>query len=121
MITLRKDLKLWAIGGKGWVEIRAARTAPKPHTTEVEKVVPQISRGIHRVRSPMALSGWVWIPYEQERQRRMVLRSTTFSGGKVLGVLRGRPRSIPIDQVRLVPKHRIKWVLARMEEQSVPA
>lgn len=121
MIELRKGLRLWAIGGKGWTEIRASRLSPKPHTTEVEKIVPVTIRGIHRIPSPVALSGWVWVPYEQERNRRVVLKSTTFSGGKVLGVLHGRPRSVPINQVRPVPKRRIKWVLEKLEEQDVPA
>lgn len=116
-MKLRKGSKLWAIGGRGWIEFRVARVAPKPHTTTVTKVVP--FSALVRVRSADDWGGFRYV--QQTKEKKHVLKTTTWSGGRVLGSLpagHGVVR-VPDGQLFEVADPGVRdLMLAKLEEKN---
>lgn len=78
--------KLYAIGLKGWVEIRRARTPPRPRITKTsyETKVRRPLGYLEWVDAGRPESGCVLVPKE------VTLKVTHFVGGRVLKVVKRR-------------------------------
>lgn len=123
-MTLRKGLKLWAIGGKTWIEFRSGRVAPKPHIDVVTKIVPITQSHLKWFPNNPEdrYAGGVYRRIDRTIQKKFDLKTTTFSGGRVLGTTpRHRKTPCPIDQVVEVPAEHIAGILEELEKKSSAA
>lgn len=117
---LRKDLKVYIIGMKGWVEVRVAKVPPKPHVTTCFKSI-QVSERCW----PKYKIGVGYIPPEQPFRnvnRTITLKAVTWSGGRTICSLAGSKLyrltriSVKPDTLLELPE---KWVksLTKLEVQ----
>lgn len=90
----KKKFRFWAIGFKGWVEVRRAVEQPKKVVTEA----------VRRFKTRLPGHGNEWVP----QQTKIV--SVVFEGGKVVGVYRAeafrRAMGVAVDSdvMREIPR-----------------
>lgn len=78
---------LWAVGMKGWVEIRSAPSPPRKKVSETIKKIQY--RDTRPVFYPRAQDGWGEYRSSNKLVRRdLKLTVTTFSGGRVCATLK---------------------------------
>jgi hypothetical protein len=90
MSKLRKDLQLYALGMKGWVEVRVGKVLPKAHTTSTPKLIEETREQRRRIDDSAYSWGWRWEFYTVCQKRRIMLTTTIWEGGRVLGSMRSR-------------------------------
>jgi hypothetical protein len=117
MVTLQKNQTLWAIGGKGWVEIRACRVPPKPvhsyFTTSCMREVKEVER------VPQEGGGAVYRNIVKQMEQKVRLKTTTFKGGTILGTLHDCPRGLKFyvkkDECKQFNAEQTKVILKALE------
>lgn len=117
MTKLRKDLKLFVIVMRGWVEIRVGKVPPKPHVTHHRKTVTETYEDSD-----------FWPSVMKQRDVTIDLTTTTWTGGRVLGGLKtstlrglsGRIGTLKRDSVRTFqPDSPVgRAILAHLEAHS---
>ena len=81
--------KIFAIGLKGWVELRESSDSPKPLETKVVKTTTVEEYDFSKPPFMDPQTGHYTYP-KVKRKKQLTLKSVSFAGGRRIGVIKSR-------------------------------
>lgn len=117
---IRKDLSVYGVGMRGFVEVRVGKALPKAHTTSTEKLIIQTVEDRTQDTFFDYNRGRFVYPTKQV-EKKIRLTNVTWEGGRVIGTMRTKRFQnyagvrTPVGVAVCVPPSRVATLLQELQ------